>query len=165
MSAEVTFYCYLDPLRLSGVYCECGREDSENAESPPNNNPQEQKRIRGVWKWTLIWSECASSMNSCMADSFGVMCSAENFVFLPLQRTFLLGIYCIIIFHGKCLQPSGMDNENMWLIWGILTSVCVCMLCITNLAYFECSIIRTVPWVVRHICHQARLQTSKVLKD
>lgn len=52
-------------------------------------------------------------MNSCTADSFGVMYSVENFVFLPLQRTFLLGIYCIIIFRGKCLQPNVMDNENM----------------------------------------------------
>lgn len=48
MSAEVTFYCYPDPLHLSGGYCECGREDNENAESLSNNNPREQKRIRSV---------------------------------------------------------------------------------------------------------------------
>jgi len=52
-------------------------------------------------------------MNPYKADSSGVMYSAENFVFLPLQRMFLLGIYCIVVFHDKCLQPSRTDNENV----------------------------------------------------
>lgn len=64
-------------------------------------------------------------MNSCMTDSIGVMSFAENMVLLPLQRIFLLGIYCIIIFHGKCWQPSGIDNECVTHLGQCNLSVCV----------------------------------------
>lgn len=66
-------------------------------------------------------------MNHSTADSFGVMYSAENFVFLPLQRIFLLGICCIIIFQGKCLQPSVMHNENVTHLGHFNQCVCLCV--------------------------------------